>query len=56
MKVAYLLETWRHHQHMSIREAAERIGIPPSTLAGIEKGREMSGETLGVIWRWMLEP
>jgi len=55
MRLAYLLEAWRHHHHMSIREAAERIGIPPSTFAGIEKGRTMSGETFAIVLRWVLE-
>jgi transcriptional regulator with XRE-family HTH domain len=55
MRVAELLTAWRHHEHLSVREAAERIGIPPSTYAGIEKGRAMGSETLAVIWRWMLE-
>jgi transcriptional regulator with XRE-family HTH domain len=55
MKVAYLLKAWRHHEHLSVREAAERLGIPSSTFAGIEQGRAMSGETLAVLWRWMLE-
>jgi hypothetical protein len=40
---------------MGVRDTAERIGIPPSTYAGIERGRPMSGETLGAIWHWMLE-
>ncbi len=55
MRVAELLKAWRHHQELSVREAAERVGIPASTYAGIEKGRAMSSETLAVIWRWMLE-
>lgn len=40
---------------MSVREAAERVGIPSSTYARIEKGYPPSGETLAVILRWMLE-
>ncbi|WP_396127140.1 helix-turn-helix domain-containing protein [Edaphobacter bradus] len=40
---------------MSVRQAAERIGIPPSTLARIEKDGTMSSETLAVILRWQLE-
>jgi transcriptional regulator with XRE-family HTH domain len=55
MRIAYLLTAWRHHEHLSVREAAERVGIPPSTLLGIEKGGAMSSESLVVIRRWMLE-
>jgi hypothetical protein len=40
---------------MSVREAADRIGIPWSTYARVENGYHMSGETLAMIWRWMLE-
>jgi hypothetical protein len=55
MRIAELLRAWRHHEEMSVREAADRIGIPWSTYARVEKGYPMSGETLAVIWRWMLE-
>jgi transcriptional regulator with XRE-family HTH domain len=55
MRIAELLKAWRHHHEMSLREAAERLGIPPSTYARVEKGYPMSGETLAVILRWMLE-
>lgn len=55
MRIADLLRAWRHHEHMSVREAAERVGIPSSTYARIEKGYPPSGETLAVILRWMLE-
>jgi hypothetical protein len=41
---------------MSVREAAECIGIPSSTYTGIEKGRAMSGETLAHLLRWLTEP
>ena len=56
MRIAELLRAWRHHGEMSVRDAAERIGIPWSTYQRVEKGRPMSGETLAVILRWMLEP
>lgn len=54
MRIAELLRAWRFHQEMSVREAAERVGIPGSTYARIEKGYPMSGETFTVILRWML--
>jgi transcriptional regulator with XRE-family HTH domain len=56
MRLASLLKAWRHHHHMSVREAAERLGIPPSTYQRVEKGRVASGETFAHIVRWMLEP
>jgi DNA-binding XRE family transcriptional regulator len=54
MRLASLLKAWRHHEHMSIREAAERIGIPPSTYMGIEKGKSTGSDTLAHILCWML--
>jgi transcriptional regulator with XRE-family HTH domain len=56
MRLSSLLKTWRHREELSVREAAERLGLPSSTYAGIERGRAMSGETLAHIVRWMLEP
>ena len=55
MKIGELLRAWRHHEEMSVRDAADRIGIPCSTYARVEKGYPMSGETWTVILRWMLE-
>jgi len=54
MKIADLLCAWRHHEHMSIREAAVRVGIPWSTYQRIEKGYPMQGETLATILKWLL--
>lgn len=56
MRLASLMKAWRHRHEMSIREAAERLGVPASTYAGIEKGRGVSGETLAHVMRWLLEP
>jgi DNA-binding XRE family transcriptional regulator len=50
-----MLKAWRYREEMSIREAAERIGIPWSTYGRIEKGYPMSGDTFAVILRWLLE-
>ena len=55
MRIAELLKAWRHREEMSVREAADRIGIPWSTYARVEKGYPMSGQTLAVILCWMLE-
>jgi len=54
MKIAELLEAWRHHEHMSIREAAERVGISSSTYHRVEHGNPVQGETLAAILRWLL--
>ncbi|WP_348265279.1 helix-turn-helix transcriptional regulator [Telmatobacter sp. DSM 110680] len=54
MMVSELLRAWRHHEEMSVRDAADRIGIPWSTYARVEKGYPMSGETWTAILLWML--
>jgi len=54
MNIADLLTAWRYHEHMSIREAAERVGLAESTLRRIERGYPMQGETLVTVLRWML--
>lgn len=56
MRLASLLKAWRHREEMSVREAAERLDIPASTYARIEKEGTMSAETLAHIIRWQLEP
>ena len=53
MKIAELLKAGRHHGEMTVREAAERVGIPWSTYARIERGHPMQGETLAVLLRWL---
>lgn len=54
MRIATLLKAWRHHEEMSVRQAAECLGIPPSTLQRVEQGHTLSGETLAVVLRWLL--
>ena len=54
MKLNELLKTWRCFGMMSTREAAEKIGIPETTLRRIEKGQEPSPEIFVAILRWLL--
>jgi hypothetical protein len=54
MKISEVLRAWRHHEETTVREAAERVGIPWSTYARVERGHPMQGETLGVLLRWLL--
>ena len=57
MRIAGLLRAWRYREAMSVRQAAERIGIPWSTYGRIENGYPMSGDTFAVILRgcWKTE-
>jgi DNA-binding Xre family transcriptional regulator len=39
---------------MTLRDAAQRVGIPWSTFSRIEKGYPIQGETLAIVCKWML--
>jgi transcriptional regulator with XRE-family HTH domain len=55
VRIGRLLLSWRHHEEMTIREAADRLGMPASTFARIEKGHAPDSRTLAMILRWVLE-
>ena len=55
MKLSQLFEAWRYHGHMTIKEAAEQIGIPWDTYRRMEKGERVSMETFARILKWMIE-
>ena len=54
MRLGMLLRLWRRRQCLTLRAAAERVGIHPSTLARVEQGEQMHGETLATILLWVL--
>ena len=54
MKLAELVRAWRHHHQMSLREAAEIIGIPESVLRRFERGDTVSGPTLLALIQWAI--
>lgn len=39
MELSETVKTWRRGQGITANEAADRLGIPPRTLNGIEQGR-----------------
>lgn len=53
--IANLLRAWRHHEELSIRDAAERIGIDRGALYRLEKGESVNQTTLVSVWKWMLQ-
>jgi transcriptional regulator with XRE-family HTH domain len=55
MNLADTLRAWRHHHELSIRDAAERIGIDRGALYRLEKGEHVNHPTLMSIWRWMTQ-
>jgi transcriptional regulator with XRE-family HTH domain len=54
MNLADAIRAWRHHHELSIREAAERIGIDRSALHRLEKGEELSRANAFTVVRWLL--
>lgn len=54
MKIPELLRAWRHFHQMSIREAAERIGLSWEVYSRAEKGRAMRPDTFMRIMNWII--
>lgn len=60
MKNVYLanlpaaLRAWRHHEELTLTEAAERIGIDRNSLWRLEKRETVNQATLITIWQWLL--
>ena len=55
MNLADMLRAWRHHQELSIREAAERIGIDRGALYRLERGESVNQATILQVIRWSFE-
>ena len=53
-QLAAVLRSWREKKELSVRDAANVIGLKPMTLNRIERGKAMDGQSLGKILRWML--
>lgn len=49
-----LLRLWRRRECLTLRAAAGRVGIHPSTFARVEQGEQMHGETLAQLLLWVL--
>jgi len=54
MKLSELIYDWRILERLTLRQAAEQIGIPFQTLHRIESGKPMEGRTLAVILNWLM--
>lgn len=55
MIIAELIQAWRVHHHITVREASRRIGISEGTLLRIETGKPMSLTTFLTIVYWLTE-
>ena len=54
-RLAELLRGWRWDSKLSVREAAEMIGLTAATYSRLERGEMVDGNTLSTVIRWLLE-
>lgn len=52
---ATVLRAWRHHEELSLQQAADQIGLKLDTYRRVEMGNAMEGETLAKVLRWLLD-
>ncbi len=53
MRVADLLTNWRFINKLTLRDAAIEMGLSPSSLARIERGKIPDGDTLIRLMNWL---
>ena len=51
-----LIANWRWVEKLTAREAAEMIGLTPSTYSRLERGYPVDGGTLAIVLTWLLQP
>ena len=51
-----LIANWRWVEKLTAREAAEMIGLTPSTYSRLERGYSVDGGTLAIVLMWLLQP
>ncbi|MFL5652611.1 MAG: helix-turn-helix domain-containing protein [Ktedonobacteraceae bacterium] len=54
MIINEVFRKWRVTSEVSIRDAAQQIGISPATLNRFERGEDSNGKTLASILHWLL--
>lgn len=54
MRVGEMLSSWRHIEKVSLRAAADEIGIHHLALRRIESGHPVTGEHILKLIRWMI--
>ena len=55
MNIGTVLRSWRHHEEMSLEQAAKKIGLPLSTLDRVEKGSGIENRTMVVLIHFLFE-
>lgn len=54
MRLGRLFQLWRRREALTLRAAAAKIGINPSTLGRIERGESMHADTLTTLLVWLM--
>jgi transcriptional regulator with XRE-family HTH domain len=54
MNISDVFRAWRHHEEMTLQQAADKIGLPIDTYRRIERGNGMEGYTLATLLRWLM--
>ena len=54
INLSLVLRSWRHHEELSLAEAAERVGLTLDTYRRVERGAAMEARTLITILHWLL--
>ena len=55
MRIGEVLRRWRRVSDIGLREAARDIGVSHGTLSRVERGEEMSGDTLAKVLAWLFK-
>ena len=54
--LAKLVSNWRWMERITAREAADQIGLSPSTYSRLERGCPVDGGILAIVLTWLLKP
>ena len=55
MMIANLIRAWRHHEELTLNDAAARIGIDRNALYRLESGKAVNQAALTIVIRWALD-
>ena len=55
MNIGNVLRNWRLLEKMTLQQAADRIGLPLSTLNGIERGSKVEVRTMFTLLRFLFD-
>ena len=54
-RLGKLIANWRWAEKLTVRDAAEMIGLTPSTYSRLERGYSVDGGTLAIVLTWQLQ-